>query len=90
MPEICSLHSEIMIEIKTDLKELKAAVIGDVEHQGIVGRLIDGDRRLIALEKWQTEKESLINKIVWRLAGIALLGGASGVGLTKIVEALIK
>ena len=88
-------HSDSMKELRAGIEEIKDALIGTLEKQGLIGRVsadtvkIEGQLNL--LEIWKEEKESELKALGKRLVGF--IGGVvftAALGVIAIAKWMIN
>lgn len=98
--ECCTHHDKLdnristmelkLEELHNDIKDIKKALIGDLENPGWITKLTNDDRsnqlRIEALESKVQKFEQVFNKILWKVLGALTLAAIAGGGIMSTIE----
>lgn len=82
MVEVCEKHEifeKTLNDLSRDTKSIKKALLGDYDHQGIVGKVN---------ELYSVKKK--LDNAIWKIIGSATAGGGGVVIVWKLIEGLLK
>jgi uncharacterized coiled-coil protein SlyX len=77
-------------ELHKDIREIKAALIGDLQNPGWITKLTNEDKsnqsRIEQLECKVAKFEQVFNKILWKVLGALTLAAIAGGGVMSTIE----
>lgn len=85
----CEAHEFLeksILEMADGVKEIRVALIGDLEKKGLITKIGDLERRVAELEVVKKN----VQAIVWKSVGYSIAGSGSLTILLKVISAVIK
>ena len=104
MAEFCTQHDNIcdrlrnmeekLSEVHNDIKDIKNALIGDLNNVGWLTKLTNEDKdlgnRIVEIEKKVNKYEVIFEKFVWKLIGALTTSAVAGGGIVTLIQHLLK